>query len=200
MAGRTDDEFGGEPARNSIDPDRVLDACRELIMAVGPARVTMANVARQAKVSRATIYRRWSNIDELVADVVGREWMTMATLVVPDPESNLRVQLVDTVVGISRATRENAMWKRIIEMDPSFLVNFLLKRRGANAEFQLQLMEFHLRRGMLETTIRKGEPTVMAEAILAVAISFVLGVPVAASDPDALDGELSRLINRYLMP
>ena len=121
-------------------------------------------------------------------------------LVVPDPESNLRVQLVDTVVGISRATRENAMWKRIIEMDPSFLVNFLLKRRGANAEFQLQLMEFHLRRGMLETTIRKGEPTVMAEAILAVAISFVLGVPVAASDPDALDGELSRLINRYLMP
>src|ERR1700709_1869494 len=55
-----------------VDP--LLDAARESILAVGWKRSTLTDVARRAGVSRMTIYRRWPDMQTLMADLMTREW------------------------------------------------------------------------------------------------------------------------------
>ena len=60
--------------RNAAIPEeRILDAAHDLVLAVGMRRVTMADLAREAGVSRATLYRRFANVDAVVAALVTRE-------------------------------------------------------------------------------------------------------------------------------
>lgn len=47
----------------------ILDATADLVREVGPAAVTIELVAERSEVARSTIYRRWSDIDELLLDV-----------------------------------------------------------------------------------------------------------------------------------
>lgn len=46
----------------------ILEATAELIRDVGPAAVTIELVAERSEVARSTIYRRWSDLDELLLD------------------------------------------------------------------------------------------------------------------------------------
>lgn len=46
----------------------ILEATAALIRDVGPAAVTIEQVAERSEVARSTIYRRWSDIDELLLD------------------------------------------------------------------------------------------------------------------------------------
>jgi len=67
---------------DSVDPRMVrsrkamLDAARELLLREGPAAVTHQRVAQQARVGRATVYRHWSRVDQLLLD-------TMALVEIP---------------------------------------------------------------------------------------------------------------------
>src|SRR3954463_3435166 len=57
------------------DPrDAYLDAARDCILDVGWRRTTLTEVARRAGVSRMTIYRSWSDMPQLLADLMTREW------------------------------------------------------------------------------------------------------------------------------
>src|ERR1700752_3666657 len=51
-----------------------LDAARDCILDVGWRRTTLTEVARRAGVSRMTIYRTWSDMPELLGDLMTREW------------------------------------------------------------------------------------------------------------------------------
>ena len=59
------------------DPEGYLDAARESIFAVGWRRTTLTDIARRAGVSRMTIYRRWDDMQTLLADLLVREWDTV---------------------------------------------------------------------------------------------------------------------------
>src|SRR5215207_10531447 len=54
--------------------DAHLDAARACILDVGWRRTTLTEVARRAGVSRMTIYRTWSDMPELLGDLMTREW------------------------------------------------------------------------------------------------------------------------------
>jgi AcrR family transcriptional regulator len=47
--------------------DRILDAAAACVLAVGVKRVTMTDIARRARVSRPTVYRRWSDTNGVLA-------------------------------------------------------------------------------------------------------------------------------------
>ncbi|MEU0570962.1 TetR/AcrR family transcriptional regulator [Nonomuraea sp. NPDC005983] len=56
-----------------LDPSReraILDATLELLSELGYDRMSVDQVARRAKASKATIYRRWAGKPELVVDVI----------------------------------------------------------------------------------------------------------------------------------
>ncbi|MEV0147449.1 MULTISPECIES: TetR/AcrR family transcriptional regulator [unclassified Nonomuraea] len=56
-----------------LDPGReraILDAALELLSEMGYDRMSVDKIARRAKASKATIYRRWPGKPELVVDVI----------------------------------------------------------------------------------------------------------------------------------
>src|SRR5580698_7955990 len=59
---------------NLTDDQVILDAAYDLVLAIGMRRLTMADIARQAGVSRATLYRRWPNVAAVVAELMTREF------------------------------------------------------------------------------------------------------------------------------
>ena len=61
-------------AGNAIDEQHILDSTYDLLLAVGVRRMTMADIARHSGVSRATLYRRWPNVQSVVAALVTREY------------------------------------------------------------------------------------------------------------------------------
>ena len=47
--------------------DRILEAAAYCIIAYGVDRVTLAEIARRARVSRPTVYRRWPDTRSILA-------------------------------------------------------------------------------------------------------------------------------------
>ena len=60
--------------RSNAIRKQILDAAYELLLAVGMRRMSMADIARRADVSRATLYRRWPNVNAVVGALTTREF------------------------------------------------------------------------------------------------------------------------------
>lgn len=61
----------GRP-RDDAREQAILDAALELLTEVGYERMSMVAVAARARASKATIYRRWANKDEMVIEALRR--------------------------------------------------------------------------------------------------------------------------------
>lgn len=190
---------GEATAANAIPEERILDAAYEQLLAVGMRRLNMADIARQADVSRPTLYRRWPNVQALLAALVTREFTALVTH--PSvPGASGRAVVVETVVGAVGRLRTHPLLRKIVDVDPEFLVPYLLHRRGTSSDRQLALIEAGVRAGQADGSIRAGAPGMLARAVLLTAWSFTLTGPVfvAPNRYRALDVELSELIDRYL--
>src|SRR6476619_494883 len=117
------------------DETAYLDAARDSILAVGWRRTTLTDVARRAGVSRMTLYRRWPDMQTMLADLMTREWArTVADTGIPDGAGNALSRLTRGVVATVAALRVNPLLRRIIEVDPEVLLPYLLERRGRSQE------------------------------------------------------------------
>lgn len=175
--------------------DSVLDAAREVILAVGVRRTTLTDVARRAGLSRMTIYRYWPDVRALVADLMTREWVLVADrFATEDP--------VTAAVAVVRALRDHPLWRKIVEVDPELLLPYLLDRRGSSHEAMLTLIESAITQGQELGTVRPGDPTTLARTVLLTAQSFLISGPTML-DPltqGDLDAELATILERYLQP
>lgn len=192
---------GETGAANAIPEERILDAAYEQLLAVGMRRLNMADIARQADVSRPTLYRRWPNVQALLAALITREFAAVVTLPTGTGSTG-RAVVVQTVVQAVSRLRTHPLLRKIIDVDPEFLVPYLLQRRGTSSEHQLALVEAGIRAGQADGSIRAGSRSMLARAVLLTAWSFTLTGPVfvAPNRYRALDAELSELIDRYLRP
>lgn len=187
---------------NAVSDDVILDATYHLLLAVGLRRMTMADIARHADVSRATLYRRWQNVREVVAALLTREWSTAIDVTVDatSDAANGRQRLIDVVVRTAHMSRTHPLLRKIIELDPEFLMPYLLHRRGANTDHQLALLEKAVGNGIADGSIRTGDAAELARSVLLVAWSSALTGPVLTDDFDSLDDHLRDLLERYLTP
>jgi len=83
----------GRPRDSSRDT-AILSAALELIAEVGYERLSMDAIVCRARVSKATIYRRWPSKGALVAAAVRQR---TATVVVPIDEGSLREDLLEVL-------------------------------------------------------------------------------------------------------
>ena len=196
----TAEVIGSPRAANAIPERAILDAAYELLLAVGMRRMTMADIARQADVSRATLYRRWPNVQAVIAALMTREFGQLAASVVSAQGLDGRATLVAGVVHAVAEVREHPLLRKIVDVDPEFLLPYLVQRRGSTADFQLSLLEQGIRRGIADGSVRDGDPKLLARAVLLSAWSFVITGPLLVSKRQyqALDNELAELLDRYL--
>jgi AcrR family transcriptional regulator len=188
-------------AANAIPEQQILDATYELLLAVGMRRMSMADIARRAAVSRATLYRRWPNVRAVVGALTTRELGVLAADAFGADGPHARGALVEAVVRVVRCARAHPLTRKIVEVDPDFLLPYLLERRGTSTAAQLDLLEAALRAG--DGSIRRGDPAALARAIWLTAGSFALSAPVLADEQvslEELDGQLRELLDRYLAP
>ena len=100
-----------------------------------------------------------------------------------------------------RAVRSHPLTRKIIEVDPEFLLPYLLERRGTSTNAQLDLLVAALRSS--DGSIRRGNRAAQARALWLTAWSFTLTAPVLAGDAVSLatlDRELRAMLDRYLAP
>jgi len=196
------DAAQSKPAANAIPEQRILDAAYELLLAVGMRRMTMADIARHAEVSRATLYRRWPNVQSVVAALMTREWTTTMVIAFQGDHPDSRSRLIEGVVGVVAQTRTHPMMRKIIELDPEFLTPYLLERRGSSTNAQLKYVEALLQDGHADGSVRGGDAVWQArQVIMAATASAVMG-PVMGEPKQyrRLDDELRAMLEGYLRP
>jgi AcrR family transcriptional regulator len=194
---------------NRSDEDVVLDAARDCILAVGVRRTTMTDVARRAGVSRMTLYRRgWSDVRELVGDLMTREWgaAALGAAAEADPSRPALEQLVEGLPAGVRAFREHPLLHKILDVDPELLLPYLLDRRGASQELLLGFLGEALARGHADGSVRADHLVRQARAVLLVVQSFALSLQLMTDPEDAeltdeaYYAELRLLLERMLAP
>lgn len=193
---------------NAVDReprDDYLDAARACILDVGWRRTTLTEVARRAGVSRMTIYRTWSDMQQLLGDLMTREWTGVVEAAVADPDESASSvdRLVAGIVGTVRVLRDNELFLRIVELDPELILPYLFSRRGRSQDLILTLTEHAIRAGQEAAEVRPGNPVAIARGLLLATHGFVLSahtmVDEHATDAE-LDDELTLLLRQALLP
>ena len=196
------DEGSDEVTRapNAIPKEQILDAAYELLLAVGMRRLNMADIARSASVSRATLYRHWPNANAVVGALVTREFAGVTSHAFTAETESARAGLVRGVVATVHSIRVHPLMRKIIDVDPEFLLPYLVERRGTSTTHQLGLMQMALQAGRVDGSIRAGNAALQARAIWLLACSFTLTGPVLADEVslEDLDGQLAEILDRYL--
>jgi AcrR family transcriptional regulator len=184
--------------------DDYLDAARACILDVGWRRTTLTEVARRAGVSRMTIYRTWSDMPQLLGDLMTREWTGVVETAVADQDGTTSVdRLVAGMVSTVRVLRDNELFVRIVELDPELILPYLLSRRGRSQDLILALTTDAIRDGQEAGEIRAGNTTAIARALLLAAHGFVLSTHTMVDDEVTeaeLDHELGVLLRQGLLP
>ena len=184
--------------------DLYLDAARACILDVGWRRTTLTEVARRAGVSRMTIYRSWSDMPQLLGDLMTREWGGVVAVAANGPEESGTVErIVGTATRAIRALRENELFVRIVELDPQLLLPYLLARRGRSQQAILDLVADQLRAGQALGEVRDTDADVLARAMLLATHGFVLSAHTMVDDlasEEALETELAEFLTRAVRP
>lgn len=192
--------------------DSLLDAARHCILAVGWKRTTLTDVARRAGVSRMTLYRRWSDMQTLLSDLMTREWSGVVEPAPPGEGATRLDRLASWVTATATGMRDNDLFRKIVGVDPELLLPYLLDRRGRTQDSVLALLESTIVEGQAEGSMRDGDPALLARAVLLAAHGFALSAqtmtPTITTVPQTadaltvadLDGELDQLVKRYLAP
>lgn len=181
--------------------NKYLDAARACILDLGWRRTTLTEVARRAGVSRMTIYRSWSDMPQLLGDLMTREWAGVVAATADDGAA--REDIAERVVRTVHALRDNELFARIVEVDPELLLPYLLARRGRSQDAVLAMLRDGIQRGQQAGEIRDGDPVAMARALVLSLHGFVLSAHTMIDDDldePALDAELRALVVRALRP
>jgi AcrR family transcriptional regulator len=188
-----------KPARP--DDAALLDAALRCVLAVGVRRTTLTEVARWAGVSRMTLYRRWPDLDTLVADLMTRELLAVAGDTLARSELD-RAALVDRFVDITDRLREHPLIRKIVDVDPELLLPYVLHRRGRSTDAFLRQLVAAVATAQAGGTVRAGDPAVLGRFLLLTGQSYVLSASAVAGDtaPEQLTAELRELVDRYLRP
>jgi AcrR family transcriptional regulator len=114
----------------------ILDAAVVEFERHGYRRVALDDVARRARVSRTTIYRRFSNRDELVAAVIERENTALfediaAELKHAAPQSNYYVEAFTLSI---LKFRQHRVLNRMMIDDPALMLELAHQHWGAAIE------------------------------------------------------------------
>lgn len=180
--------------------DRILAAAASCVRDFGVQRVTLAEIARRAGVSRPTVYRRWPDtrtiLAALLTDRITGAWRA-APSGVPGREA-----LVQRIVAVAARLRRDELLVAVLRSAPDLAMVYIADRLGTSQQILIDLLAEELRNGQRDATIRPGDPRKLAAMVLLITQSVIQSGQIVEPilDSDALNVELTHALNGYLCP
>jgi AcrR family transcriptional regulator len=180
--------------------DRILAAAASCVRDFGVDRVTLAEIARRAGVSRPTVYRRWpdtrSILASLLTDRIVGAWDNT-------PSGALgREALVSRIVEVVRRLRRDDLLLTVLRSDPELAMVYIADRLGTSQQILIGMVAEALRKAQADNTVRSADPRQLAAMVLLITQSVIQsgGIVHSILDTARLDAELAHALNGYLMP
>ena len=180
--------------------DRILAAAASCVRDFGADRVTVAEIARRAGVSRPTVYRRWPDTQTLLAslltDRVTGTWQEVAH------RGNGRAALVARIVAVAQRLRRDDLILTILGSAPELAMVYITGRLGTSQQILIDLVADELRKCQADNTVRGGDPRQLAAMLLLITQSVIQSGQIVEPilGTKALAAELSHALNGYLEP
>jgi AcrR family transcriptional regulator len=180
--------------------DRILEAAAYCVAAYGADRVTLAEIARRARVSRPTVYRRWPDIRSVLAALLTAR-IVGALDAVPSSGAG-RDAVVQRVLGVAEHLRNDVVVMAVMQKAPELTMVYLTERLGTSQQILIDTLAADIKLAQEEGSVRAGEPRQLAAMCLLVARSTLQSGQIVAPilDTRALDVELAHCVDGYLRP
>ncbi|MFJ2505444.1 helix-turn-helix domain-containing protein [Microbacterium sp. NPDC087592] len=179
---------------------RILDAADALIERRGVHGVTIAELARRADLSRPTIYRNWSDADDVVrAALLRRVDGILRTF---SADARTRTALVDDVLRFTMLFRNDTLYRRLLADEPEAFTRYTLQRVGSSQRLILGWLATAIDAAQTGGSVRQGAPQEIAVMLLLIAQSAVLSHATVADliSEDAWERELRAALDGLLRP
>ncbi|RJQ76370.1 TetR/AcrR family transcriptional regulator [Pseudonocardiaceae bacterium YIM PH 21723] len=184
------------------DEEKILDAARECVLERGVTATTLTAVARRAGVSRMTLYRRWPDARALVMDLITRDLLSLVDMSMIRSGMS-RAEAIDTAIRAARDVQAHPLFRKIVEVDPDLLIDYIFRGKGQTSRGFLAIIEEGLRVGQSLGTVRDADRRVQARVMLLGLQAFALSAGSLSDDEvstDELAGEFAVMLDRYLEP
>ena len=180
--------------------ERILEAAAHCVIAYGVDRVTLAEIARRARVSRPTVYRRWPDIRSVLAALLTAR-IVGALDAVPS-RGVAREALVERVVALADHLRNDDVVMSVLNQAPELTMVYLTERLGTSQQILIDTLAAEIKLAQEEGSVRGGEPRQLAAMCLLIARSTIQSGQIVAPilDTRGLDAELTHCLNGYLKP
>jgi len=198
MSSRNVIEHVGETAEAGVQ-DRILDAAARCL-AVSTRRPGIAELARQAGVSRPTVYRHFADSDAVFRALWERE---IRALLAETPQAGAdRESLVTQVVALAESIGNHPTLSSTFVSDPSLVARYILDRLGTGQRVLLEALADAIESVQPGGTIRAGDPDELAAMALLITQSAIQSRRMIAEHlPEkAWRRELTYALNGYLRP
>lgn len=174
------------------DPaERILDAAYRRMLAHGLRRTTVDDVAREAGMSRVTVYRRFARRGDLVRGVMLRELRRFLAEFerAVSPLPTLADQVEEGFVVTLRLVRGHPLLSRLLESEPETILPHLTLEAGPYLQVAREYLAAHLDFPDAEA---------VSEMFIRLALSFLLTPDTAI--PLGTDQEARVFAQRHLVP
>lgn len=188
-------------SRNSIVDgvdERILDAAARMLTH-SPRPPAIAELARQAGVSRPTVYRRFSDGDGVVKALWDRE---IGRLLASVPPADSRATLVAQMVDIADHISSDETLLLTFTSDRALMTHYIVDRLGTGQQVLLDVARRAIRQAQAGGTVRAGQPRQLAAMTMLIAQSAVQSRRMFAAELPgrAWRRELAAALDRYLAP
>jgi AcrR family transcriptional regulator len=180
--------------------DRVLDAAAGCVLAYGVDRVTLAEIARRAGVSRPTVYRRFPDTRSILAALLTLR-ITYALDDVPSRGVG-REPLVERIVAVADRLRRDDVIMSVLHQDSDLAMVYISERLGTSQQILLDTVAGEIKAAQDDGSVRPGDARQLAAMSLLITQSTILSAQMVRQilDADTLAAELTRALNGYLTP
>jgi AcrR family transcriptional regulator len=183
----------------SVD-GRIIDAAADCVIAFGVDRVTLAEIARRAGVSRPTVYRRWPDTQAILAALLtARITNALNEVAVTGAD---REAIVKRMVGMAERLRGDEVIMSVLSSAPALAMVYISQRMGTSQQILLEVLAGALDTAQADGSVRAGDPKQLAAMCLLIVQSAIQSAQMVAPvlDVAALDIELAHSLNGYLKP
>lgn len=180
--------------------DRILDAAAACVLAYGIERVTLAEIARRAGVSRPTIYRRWPDTQSILAALL----TSRVTRVLDDASDSEvgREALVTRIVAVAGRLQHDEIVMSVLHSAPELAMVYIAERLGTSQQILIDATAGQIKLAQEHGSVRPGDPRRLAAMCLLITQSTVQSAqmvePILGADD--LADELTHALNGYLQP